>query len=149
MLGSALCETLEQSRVVAWTSITLNDLHHRLGHASHAKLLHMLDKGKLKGVTLLAKRVLDNCYGCHMGKQHRHSLVTDVDKPVTSLLDLIHMDIMGPFPIPTQGGHKVLTIIDDNSRFCWIYFLHKKCDVFDCFVVWMKATEREKNLTLS
>ena len=85
-----------------------------------------------------------------MGKQHRYNLVTDIDKPVTSRLDLIHMDVMGPFPTPTHGGHRyVLTIIDDNSRYCSIFFLHKKSDVFDTFLTWLKATEREMKTSLS
>ena len=151
MLGSHQAVPIVAVPIVrAWTAITLNDLHHRLGHASQAKLLHMLDKGQLQGVTVVGPRSLTNCYGCIMGKQHRHDLVTDRDKPVTSKLDLIHMDVMGPFRTATHGGHLyVLTIIDDNSRYCWLFVLHKKSDVFDHFVTWMKATEREMNRTLS
>ena len=138
------------TQATAYAALTLTDLHHRLGHASKEKLLYMLDKGQLSGITIIGPRNLDNCYGCSMGKQHRHHLVSDPDKPATQKLDLIHMDLMGPFPIPTKGGYKyVLTIIDDCSRFCWVILLQKKSDVFLNFLTWSTRIEREAKATIS
>ena len=150
LVGLSTAATPSATTQTAHVAITLDDLHHRLGHAHKDKLLHMLDKGQLAGLTLVGPRQLDNCYGCALGKQHMHSLVTDIDKPTTRRLDLIHMDLMGPFATAKQGGHRyVLTIIDDNSRFCWVEFLHKKSDVYDKFLAWSTRIEREANTTLS
>jgi transposase InsO family protein len=79
-----------------------------------------------------------------MGKQHRHELTTDEDKPSTKKLELVHMDIMGPFRRPTRQGHRyVLTIIDDHSRYTWLFFLHKKSDAFTEFKNWAALVEKE------
>ncbi|KAE9592898.1 putative RNA-directed DNA polymerase [Lupinus albus] len=40
------------------------------------------------------------------------------------------MDIWGPFGIPSTSGHRYfLTVVDDKSRFTWIYFLKHKSEV--------------------
>jgi transposase InsO family protein len=42
---------------------------------------------------------------------------------------LIHTDICGPFPNESYGGSKYfLTVIDDLSRFSWVFFLKRKLD---------------------
>jgi hypothetical protein len=50
----------------------------------------------------------------------------------SSPLDLVHSDIMGPFPHPSMSRAKyVLTFIDDWSRYTWVYFLKQKYEVFE------------------
>jgi transposase InsO family protein len=102
----------------------------------------MLKNHQLEGVTLTGPKHLDNCYSCAVGKQARHPLVSDPDKPATNKLGLVHMDLMGPFKRPTRQGHTyVLTIIDDCSRYCWVEFLSKS-DAFQTFVNWAGRAER-------
>jgi transposase InsO family protein len=56
------------------------------------------------------------------GKAHRAS----------SPLDLIHSDLMGPFPHPSIGKARyVLTFLDDYSRYTWVFFLRHKSEVFE------------------
>jgi hypothetical protein len=45
----------------------------------------------------------------------------------SSPLDLIHSDLMGPFPHPSiNKARYVLIFVDDFSCFTWIFFLKKK-----------------------
>jgi hypothetical protein len=133
-----------------FAAVTLQTLHHKLGHASASKILHMIKHNHLEGVNLVGPYTLDNCYGCAMGKQHREPLVSDDDKPATRKLDLVHMDLMGPFLRPTRGGHNyVLTIIDDYSKFVWAFFLKKKSDAFGDYTKWAAKVERESGCTIS
>jgi len=42
---------------------------------------------------------------------------------VQCFFDLIHVDIWGPYFVPSFEGHGYfLTIVDDFSRFTWIYY---------------------------
>ena len=44
--------------------------------------------------------------------------------------DLIHYDIWGPFQtIAVEGFRYFLTIVDDCSRYTWVYLLQNKSDV--------------------
>ena len=40
-----------------------------------------------------------------------------------------------------NGSKGFLTFIDDYSRFCWIYFLKQKSEVFDTFKVFKALVE--------
>lgn len=49
--------------------------------------------------------------------------------------DLLHLDVWGSFNPATINGHKFfLTIVDDYSRFTWVYLLQSKSDVRDVFI---------------
>jgi transposase InsO family protein len=47
---------------------------------------------------------------------------------------LLHMDTVGPFRIHSMGGKwYVLIIVDDYSRYSWVFFLESKDEVFEHF----------------
>ncbi|GJS79562.1 retrovirus-related pol polyprotein from transposon TNT 1-94 [Tanacetum coccineum] len=44
-----------------------------------------------------------------------------------SKLELLHMDLCGPMRVASINGKKyILVIVDDYSRYTWVYFLHSK-----------------------
>jgi transposase InsO family protein len=47
---------------------------------------------------------------------------------------LLHMDIVGPSQVHSMGGKwYVLIIVDDYSRYSWVFFLESKDEVFKHF----------------
>ena len=49
-------------------------------------------------------------------------------------LELIHLGLCGPMPIPSTNGNKYLmTFVDDYSRMCWVYLLKTKSEPFQTF----------------
>ena len=49
-------------------------------------------------------------------------------------LELIHMDLFGPTRVASIGGmHYAYVLVDDYSRYIWIYFLAHKNDAFKDF----------------
>jgi hypothetical protein len=108
--------------------------HQRLGHVNNARLRFMLDKKVVSG---LAASLLDSmapCHACIQGKQPRERAPKSSDSRAKIPLDLIHLDVCDPLQIPSlSSACYFLTFIDDCSRFCWIYFIKQKSDVFDCF----------------
>ena len=64
-------------------------------------------------------------------------------------LELIHSDIAGPFPHMSMTQAKyALTFIDDFSRYCWVYFLKHKSEVFDLFKVFRDLVENQSGRKL-
>ena len=52
-------------------------------------------------------------------------------------IDLVHSYVIGPLPTPSYGGSRyVLTFIGDFSRYCCVYFLKLKSEVFETLKVW-------------
>ena len=65
---------------------------------------------------------------CHIAKQNRFTF-TNQNNFSAELFDLIHTNIWGPFREVTFDGFKYfLTLVDDKSRFTWIYLLRNKSD---------------------
>lgn len=74
----------------------------------------------------------DHCHVCHLAKQRKLSF------PVSSFVssscfDLVHVDLWGPATVISVHGHKYfLTIVDDKSRFTWLFLLKSKADARSC-----------------
>ena len=44
--------------------------------------------------------------------------------------DLVHMDVWGPFSVPTSDGHRYfLTLVDDATRATWLFLMKAKSEV--------------------
>jgi transposase InsO family protein len=74
------------------------------------------------------------CAPCGDGKMidASHSLINTVMTKQPGRL--LHMDNVGPSQVLSMGGRwYILVIIDDYSRYSWVFFLEKKDEVFEHF----------------
>jgi hypothetical protein len=72
------------------------------------------------------------CQGCVLGKHPQEKFEKGKARRSYSPLELIHSDLMGPFPHPSiSKARYVLTFIDDFSQYTWKYFLRQKSEVFE------------------
>jgi transposase InsO family protein len=85
----------------------------------------------------LVDGLLDNHFskgvfeGCVLGKHPQEKFDKGKSQRASAPLDLIHNDLMGPFPHPSINKVRfVLIFVDDFSHFTWIYFLRQKSEVF-------------------
>ena len=99
--------------------------HNRLGHFSF-KQLHFLSS--LLHCTVPTCNT-QPCYVCPLAKHKRLPFVSHKHLS-KSPFDLIHCDIWGPYPANSLIGYKFFfTIVDDCTRFTWVYLLKHKSDV--------------------
>ncbi|KAL0463173.1 UNVERIFIED_CONTAM: hypothetical protein Slati_0204900 [Sesamum latifolium] len=90
--------------------------HHRLGHVSAETLKHI---SSIK----FNKSPSYPCDVCHLAKQQRFSFPSS-DTKVTSMFDLVHIDIWGPYKQPTPSNCSYfLTVVDHYSRSTWTYLM--------------------------
>jgi transposase InsO family protein len=74
------------------------------------------------------------CAPCHHGK-----MITASHSPVNTVMterpgQLLHMDTVGPSRVHSMGGKwYVLVIVDNYSRYSWVFFLKSKDEVFKHF----------------
>jgi hypothetical protein len=87
---------------------------------------------------------LDPCIECAKGKQtsmHKYTV-----NRMTNVLELIHMDICGPFPTTTRNGHVYfISFIDHYLRYGYIYLIKKKAKVLDTFKFFNSELELQLN----
>nr|GEZ00758.1 ribonuclease H-like domain, reverse transcriptase, RNA-dependent DNA polymerase [Tanacetum cinerariifolium] len=64
-------------------------------------------------------------------------------------LDLVYRDLCGPISPPTRSGKKyIFLLVDEYSRYMWVYFLSTKDQAFDTFKEYKKTIENELRTTL-
>ncbi|GJZ86664.1 retrovirus-related pol polyprotein from transposon TNT 1-94, partial [Tanacetum coccineum] len=90
--------------------------HRRLGHANMHLIQSLASKELVRN---LPKLKFDQhfCDACKIGKQAiaSHKAKNIVSK--TKCLELLHMDLFGPFAVQSYGGNRyTLVIVDDYSR---------------------------------
>ena len=97
--------------------------HYSLGHPSSERIL--LQK---QSYSLLTINTQFGCHTCHHSKQKKLSFHSSVSHS-SSIFDLIHVDIWGPCNVTSLNGYKYfLTIVDDHSRFVWIFIMQSKAE---------------------
>ena len=103
--------------------------HKRLGHISKPRIQRLVSDGILEPLDLADFEV---CIECIKGKR------TNIKKlganRAQDVLELIHTDICGPFPMASWNGHKYfITFIDDYSRYGYLFLIHEKSQSLDVF----------------
>jgi hypothetical protein len=72
----------------------------------------------------------DNSKGKQVGGSHPVKNIMTTRRP----LELLHMDLFGPNSYKSLGGNSFgLVIVDDFSRFTWVFFLDDKSQVQKIF----------------
>ncbi|KAL8090107.1 hypothetical protein AgCh_039543 [Apium graveolens] len=80
------------------------------------------------------QEVKEVCSGCLMSKQTRKPFPSKANYTAARALELIHGDLCGPIEPAIMGGNKYfLLLVDDFSRYMWIYFLKSKDEAFVMF----------------
>jgi hypothetical protein len=103
--------------------------HRRLAHVG-MKNLHKLLKGEhVLGLTNVSFEKDRPCAACQAGKQvgstHHSKNVMTTTRP----LELLHIEFFGPVAYLSIGGSKYgLVVVDDFSRFTWVFFLQDKTE---------------------
>jgi transposase InsO family protein len=89
------------------------------------------------------------CSACQAGKQvgthHPHKNIMTIDRP----LELLHMDLFGPITyISISGSKYCLVIMDDYSRFTWVFFLQEKSLTQETLKGFLRRAQNEFGLRI-
>jgi transposase InsO family protein len=72
--------------------------------------------------------------------QHRAKNIVTTTRP----LEMLHMDLFGPIAYISIGGNKYgLVIIDDYSRFTWVFVLQDKSETQEVLKKFLKRVQNE------
>ncbi|MCO5572608.1 hypothetical protein L7F22_026365 [Adiantum nelumboides] len=123
--------------------------HARFGHVGYGSLMTLQRHNMVHDLSLLEMPPRHVCEGCVLGKMHRFAFSQDGSVRATRKLQLVHNDVCGPMRTPSMGNSLYfVTFIDDFSRFCWVYPLKAKSDVFAIFQHYVSMVENETGCKL-
>nr|GEZ85409.1 zinc finger, CCHC-type [Tanacetum cinerariifolium] len=122
--------------------------HARLGHLNFESLKLMAQRDLVHGIPTIKHRE-QICDVCLIRKHSRSPFPKKAKTRSTSPLDLVYGDLCGPITPPTPSGKKyIFMLVDDYSRYMWVYFLTTKDQAFDTFKEYKKSIENELRTTL-
>lgn len=130
-----------KSALIANTSTAdINLLHKRLGHPAFHTLKNVLKD--CTDFSLNKIKHLSFCNACQFGKSHLLHFDSVPTKTVEPL-QLLYADLWGPSHVTsTQGYSYYLSILDDFSRFTWIFPLTAKSDALQVFINFKNFIEK-------
>jgi transposase InsO family protein len=123
--------------------------HRRLSHVgikqSNKLVKHDLVRG-LKDVTFEMDKF---CSACQVRKQVGNAHPKKSMMSTSKAFEFFHMDLFGPTTYTSIGGNKYgFVIVDDFTRYTWVFFLVDKCDVFATFKTFIKRIHNEFETTI-
>ena len=98
--------------------------HRRLGHVGMKQLNRLTNHDLVRGLKDVKFEKNKLCSSCQAGKQVANTHPNKSQMSTHRPLELLHMDLFGPTSFVSIGGNSYcLVIVDDYSRFTWVYFL--------------------------
>ena len=69
------------------------------------------------------------CGPCQLGKQTKVKHLGTQTSATSRLLELLHLDLMGPTRTESLGGKRyIMVVVDDFTRYTWFILLRSKSD---------------------
>ncbi|GJQ97253.1 retrovirus-related pol polyprotein from transposon TNT 1-94 [Tanacetum coccineum] len=101
--------------------------HRRLSHLNFGTINDLTRLDLVDGLPKFKYGKDHLCSACERGKSKKASHPLKLVPSDHSKLELLHMDLCGPMRVASINGKKyILVIVDDYSRYTWVYFLHSK-----------------------
>ena len=108
--------------------------HRKLGHLNLRSMQKAISENSIVGIPDLKIVEGKICGECQIGKQTRKSHKRLQHISSSRVLELFHVDLMGPMQTESLGGTRyVFVCVDDYSRYTWVDFVREKSDTFDVF----------------
>ncbi|KAK1667199.1 hypothetical protein QYE76_055358 [Lolium multiflorum] len=120
--------------------------HRRLAHVN-MRTLQSLHKGN--HIMGLMENVSFATRACVEGKMHDSPHPSKTIISSKRILELLHVDLFGPVTHASLGAKKhCLVIVDDYSRYTWVYFLKTKDETQQIFIDFATEVQRQHNLLI-
>jgi Pol polyprotein, beta-barrel domain/GAG-pre-integrase domain len=125
-------------------TVKLSELHKQLGHISINTICSLIKNNIIQGIKLTDDLNEFTCDSCKYGKAMRKVIQKEWVAPLaSSFSNEIHMDVWGPSPTNSLGGHSYYVIFtDDTTQYSKIRVIHTKDEAFGAykdFVAWAKT----------
>ena len=101
--------------------------HKKLYHLNLSNLNELVKRDLVRGLPKVLFTPDGLCDSCQKCKQRRTSHKSKAKSSIDKAFHMLHLDLFGPVNIMSIIKKRyTLVIVDEYTRFTWVYFLHRK-----------------------
>ncbi|GKC68948.1 retrovirus-related pol polyprotein from transposon TNT 1-94, partial [Tanacetum coccineum] len=116
--------------------------HQRLSHLNFTTINNLVKSNLVRGLPKMKFEKDHLCSACEQGKIHRKHHKSKTTFASNKTLYLLHMDLCGTMRVESTNGKRyVLVVVDDFSRYTWVFFLHSKDEASKVIISFIKKTQ--------
>ena len=116
--------------------------HKKLSHLNFCNLNDLVRKDLVRGLPKVLYNPDGLCDACHEAKQSRTSFKNKTESSIEEPLHLLHLDLFGHVNVLSINRKRyALVIVDEFTRFTWVYFLFKKDETPEILLEHVKLLE--------
>nr|GEX11373.1 integrase, catalytic region, zinc finger, CCHC-type, peptidase aspartic, catalytic [Tanacetum cinerariifolium] len=119
--SSSACLLAKVSSLQSWL------WHQRLSHLNFATIHNLVKNNLVQGLPKMKFKKDHLCSACEQGKIHQKHHKSKMAFASNQLPYLLHKDLCRPMRVESINEKRyVLVVVDDFSRYTWVFFLHSK-----------------------
>ncbi|GKA12009.1 retrovirus-related pol polyprotein from transposon TNT 1-94 [Tanacetum coccineum] len=135
------CFFVKASECVNWL------WHKRLSHLNFKNINKLAKQNKVLSLPSLVYSKDKPYTTCEKRKHHRASFKTKQNFTIGKCLHLLHMDLFGPVsPMSINHEKYTLVIVNEYSRYTWVYFLKKKSQAPEMIMSFIRIVENQNDV---
>nr|GFA21298.1 hypothetical protein [Tanacetum cinerariifolium] len=116
--------------------------HQRLSHLNFATINNLVKNNLVEGLPKMKFEKDHLCSTCEQGKIHRKHHKSKMAFASNKPLYFLPMDLCGPMRVESINGKRyVLVVVDDYSRYTWVFFLYSKDEASNVIIYFIKKTQ--------
>nr|GEZ08852.1 hypothetical protein [Tanacetum cinerariifolium] len=116
--------------------------HQRLSHSNFATINNLVKNSLVQGLPKMKLEKDHLCSACEQGKIHRKHHKSKMAFASNKPHYLLDMDLCGPMRVESINRKRyVLVVVDDYSRYTWVFFLHSKDEASDLIISFIKPNK--------
>ncbi|GKC61018.1 retrovirus-related pol polyprotein from transposon TNT 1-94 [Tanacetum coccineum] len=121
--------------------------HKRLAHLNFKTINKLAKQNLVIGLPSLVYLKDKPCSLCEKEKHYRASFKTKQTSSIKKCLHLLYMDLFRPVT-PRSINHEkyTLVIVDEYTRYTWVYFLKKKSQAPETIMSFIKRVENQNDI---
>nr|GEX42474.1 putative ribonuclease H-like domain-containing protein [Tanacetum cinerariifolium] len=118
--------------------------NHMLSHLNFGTINQLTSKDLVDGLSKFKYNKDHLCSACKQGKSKKASLSPKLVPSTESKLKLLHMNLCRPMRVTSINRKKYIPmIVDDYSRYTWVYFLCTKDEALDMIIDFVNQVQRK------
>nr|GFA59945.1 retrovirus-related Pol polyprotein from transposon TNT 1-94 [Tanacetum cinerariifolium] len=116
--------------------------HQRLLHLNFTTINNLMKNNLVQGLPKMKFKKDHLCSACEQGKIHQKHHKSKIAFALNKPLYLLHMDLYGPMRVESINEKQfMLVVVDDYSRYTWVFFVHSKDEVSEVIISFIKKTQ--------